>query len=59
MVRDAVAINRSLIPTFAPESTVRRDFAQRLYLTVSEHGGRLRSVRLDVSEVNKNSAWET
>ena len=45
----ALLEQRSLIFTFLPEQSVRRDFAQRVLDLVSEHGGDVVFVRLDLS----------
>jgi hypothetical protein len=49
VITDAARIERSLIFTFAPENTVQVGFPDRLRAAVEDNGGRLRSVRLDVS----------
>lgn len=49
VIEDATRSARSVIFTFAPESTVAPGFAERLRAGVEDHGGRLCSVRLDVS----------
>lgn len=46
---DAALIDRSLTFTFAPESTVRPGFTDRVRATVQAHGGRVVFVRLAVS----------
>ncbi|HEY6746653.1 MAG TPA: hypothetical protein VI357_13155 [Mycobacteriales bacterium] len=47
---DAARAGRSLCFTFAPESTVRPGFPERVRAVVSDGGGRVRFVRLRVSE---------
>lgn len=49
VIADAARLGRSLIFTFAPERTVETGFPDRLRAAVEAHGGRLRSVRLEVS----------
>ncbi|GGL50071.1 hypothetical protein GCM10011575_05430 [Microlunatus endophyticus] len=50
VITDAARIGRSLIFTFAPESTVPFGFPHRLRDAVESQGGRVCSVRLTVSE---------
>jgi hypothetical protein len=50
VITDATRTGRSVIFTFAPESTVPWGFPDRLRSAVESHGGRLCSVRLEVSE---------
>ena len=50
VITDAARTARSLIFTFAPESTVPIGFPARLREVVEDNGGRLCSVRLVVSE---------
>ncbi|MFT4213127.1 MAG: hypothetical protein QM626_14780 [Microbacterium sp.] len=47
---DAARTGRSLIFTFAPESTVSAGFPQRARAAVEQHGGTVHFVRLDVDE---------
>jgi len=47
---DAARAGRSLTFSFAPESTVRRDFPERVRSEVESHGGRVCFVKLAVSE---------
>lgn len=49
VITDAARFGRSLIFTFAPESTVQPGFPDRLRAAVEDNGGTLRSIRLDVS----------
>lgn len=46
----AATANRSLIFTFAPESTVAADFPERVQRLVEDRGGRVHFVRLVVAE---------
>ena len=48
MFREAVAAQRSLIFTFAPEPTVSSDFPARVQETITAAGGELFFVRLTV-----------
>ncbi|MFC0672473.1 hypothetical protein [Brachybacterium hainanense] len=50
VMREAAREDRSLSFTFAPEPTVGHGFAERVRATVEEQGGRVRFVRLEVSE---------
>lgn len=50
VISDAARTGRSVIFTFAPESTVPLGFPDRLRAAVEDNGGRLCSVRLEVSE---------
>ncbi|QGN35499.1 shikimate kinase [Microlunatus sp. Gsoil 973] len=50
VITDAARTGRSVIFTFAPESTVQFGFPDRLRAAVEDNGGRLCSVRLEVSE---------
>lgn len=50
VITDAARTGRSVIFTFAPESTVPTGFPDRLRAGVENNGGRLCSVRLEVSE---------
>jgi len=50
VISDAARTGRSVIFTFAPESTVPWGFPDRLQAAVEDNGGRLCSVRLEVSE---------
>lgn len=50
VIGDAARSGRSLIFTFAPESTVPFGFPARLRAAVETNGGQLCSVRLEVSE---------
>lgn len=49
VIADAARIGRSTIFTFTPEATVPLGFPDRLRHTVDDHGGRLRSIALQVS----------
>jgi hypothetical protein len=51
--RDAARASTSLIFTFAPENTVQRGFPARVAAAVEEAGGRVRFVRLLVSEAEQ------
>lgn len=55
VISDAARTGRSLIFTFAPESTVAAGFTDRLRAAVQDNGGRLRSVRLTVSEAAQDA----
>lgn len=55
VITDAARTGRSMIFTFAPEPTVAAGFPDRLRTTVEENGGRLRSVRLAVSEAAQDA----
>jgi len=50
VIGDAARTERSIIFTFAPESTVADGFPDRLRAAVESNGGRLCSVRLEVSD---------
>jgi len=49
VITDAARTGRSVIFTFAPESTVPSGFPDRLQAAVDSNGGRICSVRLEVS----------
>lgn len=55
VITDAARIGRSLIFTFAPESTVRYGFPNRLRAAIEDNGGRLCSVQLAVSQDNQEA----
>jgi hypothetical protein len=50
VIADAARTGRSVVFTFAPESTVQFGFPDRLRAAVEDNKGRLCSVRLEVSE---------
>lgn len=52
---EAAAAGRSIIFTFAPESTVMPGFAGRVHRTIEGAGGRTRFVRLTVSEAEQEA----
>jgi hypothetical protein len=50
MFETTASSGRSLIFTFAPEPTVNPGFAERVVETVQSHNGKVRFVRLELSE---------
>jgi hypothetical protein len=53
VLAEAAAAGRSLIFTFAPESTVDPGFPERVRITIADAGGRVCFVRLAVSEAEQ------